>query len=353
MFERRSLKWPITLGVTMIVLLVALTVGWILLAVFGLINAGRWAPLYVTLLAVGTTSLVLVLVGVVMYLSLSVKAINLNRRQSNFMDSVTHELKSPIASLKLYLQTLNCRDVSPEEQESFFRYMLEDVERLDHLINHLLDAARLDRKPTDAEVEEIELSEFLRQCTEEVRLRYRAPDHSVKVQAETAFVKARRVDLDMIFRNVIDNAFKYGSNPAQVEVISRNEGDHIVTEIKDNGRGIPHRWRRKIFARFVRLGLELEREKPGTGLGLYIVDTLVRRLRGRVRVHDRPEGKGTIFEITLPEEVVLPGTQADGESPASHNGQRAKEQVNDNLIAEEVLSQLKPPVRTEQDEGVA
>ena len=127
MFERRSLKWPITLGVIMIVLIVALTVGWIMLAVSGALNEKGAAPLYWTLLTVGTTFLVLVLVGVVMYLALSVKEINLNRRQSNFMDAVTHELKSPIASLKLYLQTLHRRQVSEEEQAKFHRYMLEDT----------------------------------------------------------------------------------------------------------------------------------------------------------------------------------------------------------------------------------
>ena len=82
--------------------------------------------------------LVRVLVGVVMYLALTVKALNLNRRQSNFIDSVTHELKSPIASLKLYLQTMARREVSQEERDSFVRFMLEDVERLDTLITHLL-----------------------------------------------------------------------------------------------------------------------------------------------------------------------------------------------------------------------
>ena len=312
MFERRSLKWPITLGVTMIVLLVLLTVGWVLLTVFGLVSDQNWA-FYLTLLAVGTTSLVFVLVGVVMYLALSVKAINLNRRQSNFMDSVTHELKSPIASLKLYLQTLNRRTVSPEEQASFCRYMLEDVERLDQLINHLLDAARLDRKPTDAEIEEIELSEFLQQATEEVRLRYRAPEDAVTIHTEPSIILARRVDLEMIFRNVIDNAFKYSGEAPQVEVVSQVKEDHVITEIKDNGHGIPHRWRRKIFARFVRLGVELEREKPGTGLGLYIVDTLVRRLRGKVRVTDRSSGTGTTFEITLPGR--RPNVQASAASP--------------------------------------
>ena len=106
MFERRSLKLPIALGVTMIVMVVALIVGWVLLTVSGALRESNRAALYWTLLSVGASVLAAVLVGVVMYLTLSIKAINLNRRQSNFIDSVTHELKSPIASLKLYLQTL-------------------------------------------------------------------------------------------------------------------------------------------------------------------------------------------------------------------------------------------------------
>ena len=113
MFERRSLKLPITLGVLMIVSVIALTVGWVLLSTFGAVANSRWAPLYWTLLTVGTAFLVFVLVGVVLYLRLSVETINLNRRQSNFIDSVTHELKSPLASLKLYLQTFERCRVEP------------------------------------------------------------------------------------------------------------------------------------------------------------------------------------------------------------------------------------------------
>ncbi|MEX0819020.1 MAG: HAMP domain-containing sensor histidine kinase, partial [Pirellulaceae bacterium] len=298
-------SWPITLGVVMIVLLVALTIGWVLLTVFGVIERPGSA-LYWTLLTVGTTFLLLVLVGVIMYLALSVKAINLNRRQANFMDSVTHELKSPIASLKLYLQTLNRRTLSHEEQQNFFRSMLEDVERLDHLINHILDAARLERKPTDGDVEDIDLAPFLQQCAEEVRLRHRGANDTITVHAEPAIVRTRRVDLDMIFRNVLDNAFKYSSSEPRIEVVSRPaEHGTIVTEVKDNGPGIPFRFRQKIFRRFVRLGSELERQKPGTGLGLYIVYTLVRRMRGKVRVLDQQAGPGTVFEISLPGRAVV------------------------------------------------
>ena len=292
MFERRSLKWPITLGVVMIVLVLALIVGWIINAAL----SGNW-----TMLAVGTTLLVLVLVGVVMYLSLSIKEINLNRRQSNFMDSVTHELKSPIASLKLYLQTLNRRTVSSDEQHDFFRFMLDDVDRLDHLINHLLDAARLEKSTDGADVESIDLDKLLQECTEELRLRYRVPLEQVDSQLEPIVVHTRRVDLDIVVRNLIDNAFKYAGDPPHVQVSAQmNDAGSVVIQVGDNGRGVPLRFRHKIFGRFVRLGDELKRHKPGTGLGLYIAQTLVRRMRGRIRVRDRDGGSGTIFEVQLP-----------------------------------------------------
>ncbi len=295
------LRWPITLAVVMIVLLVALIVGWVLLAVFG----DTIRALYWTLLSVGTVFLVAVLVGVVAYLVISIKTINLNQRQSNFMDSVTHELKSPIASLKLYLQTLNRRQVTEEEGENFRRFMLEDVERLDHLINHLLDAARLDREAVDSEIEDVELAELLRRCAQSVCLRYRVPPEDVALDLHPCHVRARPVDLDMIFRNLIDNAVKYAGNPPRIEVAvkakAKTKGDgQILIRIADNGSGIPLPLRRKIFGRFVRLGFELERDKPGTGLGLYIVRTLVHRLRGRVRVHDNEKGSGTVFEVQLP-----------------------------------------------------
>ncbi len=176
------------------------------------------------MLTVGTVFLVFVLVGVVLYLRLSVETINLNRRQSNFIDSVTHELKSPLASLKLYLQTLERCRVSPEEQKSFVRFMLDDVERLDTLINHLLDAARLDHRVVDNDVENVDVSEVLVECVEAVCLRYRVPVDVVRLDTEPLIVRARAVDLDLVFRNLIDNAVKYASDQPQVEVTARRTG---------------------------------------------------------------------------------------------------------------------------------
>ena len=296
MFERSSLKWPIALGVTMIVLLVAIIIGWVLLSV----GVANW-----TLLAVGSIFLVLVLVGVVMYLTLTVKSVNLTRRQSNFIDSVTHELKSPIASIKLYLQTLNRRSVSDEQRQGFYQIMLDDVERLDQLINHLLDAGRLDKSPQEEELEDVRLDVLLQECATAVRLRYQVAEDVFSLCLVPCIVRARRVDLDMIFRNLIDNAVKYAGDDPQVGIaVEVTSEDRVVAKVSDNGRGIPLPSRRKIFRRFVRLGVELERDKPGTGLGLYIVRTLVRRLRGRIRILDSENGIGTVFEVSLPRSPI-------------------------------------------------
>lgn len=284
----------------MIVLLVALIVG-LVFAVMGALKGTQFQGIYWALLSVGLTFILLLLVGVVFYLILSIKAINLTRRQSNFIDSVTHELKSPIASMKLYLQTLNRHQVSQHLQVDFHRFMLEDLERLDHLINQMLDAGRLDGEPSRGEDEEVELGELLKNCASAVCMSYRVPVETVRFDLRPSVVSGRRVDLDIIFRNLIDNAVKYAGAPPRVEVrLQASPGGHVSVRIADNGRGIPAHLRRKIFGRFVRLGQELEREKPGTGLGLYIARTLVRRHKGRIRVFDPETGAGSVFEVQLP-----------------------------------------------------
>jgi signal transduction histidine kinase len=299
---RRPLSLPITLAVVMIILLVVLTVGWVLVNVFGAMGNARVAVVYWTALSVGTTFIALLVVGVVLYLALSIKAINLTRRQSNFVDSVTHELKSPIASLKLYLQTLDRRRLSEQETADFHRFMLEEVDRLDRLVNQVLDAGRAESSHTIGDLEPVALQPLLSECAEMVSLRYHVPRDTVRLNVEPCIVRGRRIDLDLIFRNLIDNAVKYAGHQPRVEVTTRLEHGWTVTRVCDNGRGIPRKFRRKIFGRFVRLGSELVREKPGTGLGLYIVRNLVRRLHGTIHVHDRPSMPGAMFEVRLPGE---------------------------------------------------
>jgi signal transduction histidine kinase len=247
----------------------------------------------------------LVLVGVVLYLTIAVTQIRLNQRQSNFIDSVTHELKSPIASLKLYVQTLSRRNVPEAQQADFYRFMLDDLDRLHTLIEHMLDAARLDQMPHDSELRDVELAPLLESCAQTVCLRHRLPPETVSPDLASTVVRGRPIDVEMVFRNLIDNAVKYSGAQAQVAVESWDNGrGMVVTRVSDNGPGIPAKLRRKIFGRFVRLGNELERSQTGTGLGLFIVRTLVKRMRGKIIVRGRGSQPGTVFEVELPGHAV-------------------------------------------------
>lgn len=300
MLTRRSLGWPITLGVVMIVLLVALTVGWIVVVVVAA-NSTSSSGYWWAILAVGTTFLALVLVGVVLYLLLSIKEIRLNQRQSNFIDSVTHELKSPLASLKLYVQTLSRRNVTEAQQADFHRFMLEDLERLDSLINHMLDTARLNLAPPTEAAVDVELATVLRNCASTATIHYHLPDGTIQLDVMPSVVRAQPLDVEIVFRNLIDNAIKYSGEHPEVIVQSWvSGGGTVVTRIIDNGPGIPLNLRSKIFARFFRIGNELERAKTGTGLGLFIVRTLVKRMHGRVSVRGRGSQSGSVFEVELP-----------------------------------------------------
>lgn len=300
MTARRSLKLPITLAVVMTGILAALTVGWVLLTALGSaedrgLGGARW--LFLTL---GTSFIGLLLFGTAIYLSLSIKAINLARRQSNFIDSVTHELKSPIASMKLYLQTLRRRPVPLDRRQNFYELMLKDLERLDNLIDHMLDARRLESPAPADDAEDVLLHELVRECAEITWRRQGASPEIIMLDLEPCLVRVPRTQLQVLLRNLLDNAVKYAGEPPRVEVTVRLEdGARAVVRVADNGPGIPVRMRRKIFGRFVRLGSELERREPGTGLGLFIVRKIADILRARVRVRDPEEGTGAVFELEL------------------------------------------------------
>lgn len=307
MFERKSLKWPILLAIAMIVMLVGLTIGWILITIFG----ANWI-----LLSVGSIMFVFVLLGVVLYLVWSIQQINLNRRQSNFIDAVTHELKSPITSLKLFLQTLGKRNIDEAQRQEFYHSMLDDVDRLDQLITQLLDVARLQQDSNEPEPESwVAIESTLEEFTNKLVAQHHISRDCVSIECPPCEVWARRVDIDILVRNLIDNALKYAGKPPVVEIKVRvdSQSGNTTILVSDNGIGIPRHLHRKIFRRFYRVGNELERTKPGTGLGLFLVRSIVRRIRGSIRVVDVPKNSGSRFELVLPQSRLrsVPGQPLD------------------------------------------
>lgn len=298
------MKWPILVATLMIISVVGLTIGWVLLNVFSALDPQKnnRAEIYWILLSVGAILFAFLLAGVILYLIWIIQNINLNRRQSNFIDAVTHELKTPIASLKLYLQTLNRRSVEGPQRQQFYQTMMEDVDRLDRLINQLLDVARLQRVDQEPIPKEwVSIDEVIRDNIASLTKQHGIGSEVFRFSDSECELFVQRVDLDVLLRNVMDNAIKYAASSPEVEIRVECERDQAVIYVSDNGVGIPRHLRRKIFSRFYRAGDELERKKPGVGLGLFLVRSIVERLRGSITVGDRGKGGGTMFVIRIPQ----------------------------------------------------
>lgn len=316
MIERRSLRLPITLGVVLIILTLLLTTGWVLINVFIAMEEPSPA-LYWFLLTIGAVCFTLMLLGIITYLVLSIRVINLTRRQSNFIDAVTHELKTPIASLKLLLQTLNSQDTSEKERAEFYRLMMSDANRLDTMINQVLAAARLDYPIDQETLDPVRFDVLIEAVADEYRAAL--PENAVlETELVPAVVVAPESELRIAVGNLVSNAVKYGGTPQVVKLhlrVSRTSG-FVILQVRDNGAGIAMNDRRRIFRRFVRLGNELERKRKGTGLGLHLVKTIATRLKGSVRVTKSDSRNGTTFELRIPGKAAEPDSHsADSQTP--------------------------------------
>ncbi len=291
--KRRHLSLPIWSSV----LLMTINIALMAVLIVQLARESSWVAL-----TLGSIALAISLFGISFYLFLTIKEIQLNRRQSNFVDSVTHELKTPIAALRLYLDTLIMRDLDPADRREFYETMNSELHRLDRLINQLLEVGRLDAIGHQTEPESIQLEDLLRQCAEAACLHHKREISEVfRFELAPLALTSRRLLLEMIFGNLLDNAVKYGGNPPQVTVHAFPRGrDRVVVRVRDNGAGVAPENRRRIFQLFFRGSDELQRTKTGTGLGLYIVRTLVGLLKGRIAVVDAESGTGSVFEVTLP-----------------------------------------------------
>lgn len=219
------------------------------------------------------------------------------RQQKNFLMSVTHELKSPVAAVKLFLQTLGKHELDRSRQQEIIRRAVDETNRLDHLIGNILMASQLENHAFSIRKEDLNLSELCQQFAAGFNARFTSDILKTSIQSNV-WVNADQEALRSILQNLTENACKYGPTSSSVELCLTADGEHILVQVKDQGTGISQDDKQRIFDKFFRAGNEETRRTKGTGLGLYIVRILTELHQGQIRViNNQPEG--SIFELRL------------------------------------------------------
>lgn len=219
------------------------------------------------------------------------------RKQKNFLLSITHELKSPLASINLILDTFIKRELPHEQIVEFSKGGIEESRRLEDLFNKILMSTRLDTSYV-FHFEVGDLAPIIERSLEVFKLKY--PDVVVEESIESSLIFSMDAEsIKSLLTNLYENAYKYSHQEKYLRVEARKQGERINLRIYDRGNGIPEKERPHVFDQFYRIGSEETRESKGTGLGLYIVKQIVQAHQGRIKiVSNHP--RGSIFEISLP-----------------------------------------------------
>jgi signal transduction histidine kinase len=229
------------------------------------------------------------------------RQIILNQQQQNFIDSVTHELKSPLTSLTLHLETMQRRTLTPDQLGEFTATMLRDVERLDGLIDHVLTAARTDSGRWQRTRAPLEVYDRIGELIKTLERRHQLQPGSLKLEGPPLTIETDAVAFEVVLTNLLENAIKYSEGVVDVQVqLKPLPSGGVSIAISDAGVGIPKKQLRRIFNRFHRVGNEQTRTRQGTGLGLSIVKDTVKALNGKIVADSPGENQGSVFTLTLP-----------------------------------------------------
>jgi signal transduction histidine kinase len=292
---RQKIAASIVVGSLLVAAAVALNIGWMVL---------NWRE--GLLLVLGVVFFLVIIAGGVLNTIFLVREVRRNEQHDTFINAVTHELKTPVASIRLYLETLQRHpDVPAEKRREFYRVMLEDSDRLQRLVEQVLLAARsprqrlLHRTPVDLRV-------LARDCVDVSRARHRLPEASLRFEDRTppAFSPTVLGDADELraaVLNLVDNAVHYSPSAIHVTVeLLPVEPERIAVRVRDEGIGISRAELKRIFRRFYRIPEAVAMRLKGTGLGLFIVSSVARKHGGRVFAESDGPGRGSTFTLLLP-----------------------------------------------------
>ena len=292
--RRKAMAFFIVLGICLVALAVALNVGWIILN----LRQG-------ILLFLGVIFFAAIILGMILNTGFLVRELRRNEQHDSFINAVTHELKTPIASIRLYLETLQRRDVDETQRQNFYKLMLGDTDRLLETVEQVLKAGQVSHKARSPVRAEVDLGTLAKECIELARTRHHlnadAFEYTESVNGSRPIVTGDPAELRTAVSNVLDNAIKYSGGAVNITVeVAIPDKKNLQLRVHDRGIGIPSDELKRIFKRFYRVPGRTLSQVKGTGLGLFIVRSIARAHGGRVFAESGGEARGTTVTIELP-----------------------------------------------------
>lgn len=291
--RRKAIIFVIVLGICLVVTAVILNISWII----------HWRE--VVPLVLGIIFFAILIAGLVLNTIFLVREIRRNEQHDSFLNAVTHELKTPVASIRLYLETLQSRNLEDSQRKKFYDVMLDDTDRLMGTVDQVLRAAQSVHKKGEEHWTDVELQSLVRECVDVARTRHHLAEEQMRLDIQTvsqdeSTVRGDIDDLRTAITNLLDNSVKYSPNEKDIQVVLTSEAGNALVRVIDRGVGIPKHELKRIFRRFYRVPLRTIAKVKGTGLGLFIVRSIARRHGGGVWADSEGEGKGATITIRIP-----------------------------------------------------
>ncbi len=289
--RKKSIAFFIALGAGLTLVTILLYVGWVLLG---------WRSGILVFL--GSVLLAMIIAGVVLNTTFLVREIRRNEQHDAFINAVTHELKTPVASIRLYVETLRTRAVDESKRNEFYSIILSDSDRLLGTIEQILRTGRVGASSRKPHLAPMRLDELVSECVARARILHNIPPESLKYERGPSLpIQGAYDEIHAAVSNLIDNAVKYSGSELGIEVAAyERDSRYAEVRVKDRGAGIPGPELKRIFKRFYRIHNPLSTRVKGTGLGLYIVRSVAKRHGGRAWAESGGPGKGSTFTLQFP-----------------------------------------------------